>query len=164
MSAYAHSTSPSIVERFAKLTGRARDSALVIARAEEDSLLRSGSGHEAALLAYDPLPAARKLRMPVLIVHGATDLQVPAEDAVRLGATIADAGNRDVTVCVLPNVYHVLLADRSGDWRRYITLPSLIAPAAARGLIADWLVTQLGTNDGRRKSRSCLANNAAGDQ
>ena len=72
MSAYAHSTRPSIVASFAKLTGRARDSALVIARAEEDSLLRSGSGHEAALLAYDPLPAARKLRMPVLIVHGAT--------------------------------------------------------------------------------------------
>jgi len=116
------------------------------------------------LLAYDPLPAARKLEMPVLIVHGATDMQVPAEDAVRLGATIVDAGNRDVTVCVLPNVDHVLLADRSGDWRCYITLPSLIAPAAARGLIADWLVAQLGIDDRRSNTRSCLANNANGDQ
>ena len=131
------------VERFAHLSGSTRDSALAIGRAEDDSLLRNGRGHDAALLAYDPLPAARQLCIPVLIVHGATDLQVPAEDAHRLAAALRETGNRDVTVHVIPDVDHVLLADRSGDWRRYIALPSLIAPASARGLIADWLVTRL---------------------
>ncbi len=131
------------VERFAHLSGRARDSALAIGRAEDDSLLRSGRGHDAALVAYDPLPAARQLCIPVLIVHGGTDLQVPAEDAHRLAAILREKGNRDVTVHVIPDVDHVLLADRNGDWRRYIALPSLIAPASARGLIADWFVTRL---------------------
>ena len=132
------------VERFAHLSGRARDPALAIGRNEDDSLLANGRGHDAALVAYDPLPAARQLCIPVLIVHGATDLQVPAEDASRLGAAMLKTGNRDVTVRVIPDVDHVLLADRSGDWRRYIAFPSLIAPASARGLIADWLVTRLG--------------------
>lgn len=132
------------VERFAHLSGRARDSALAIGRKEDDSLLASGRGHDAALVAYDPLPAARRLCIPVLIVHGASDLQVPAEDAPRLSAAMVETGNRDVTVRVIPGVDHVLLADRSGDWRRYIALPSLIAPASARGSIADWLVSRLG--------------------
>ena len=144
----AHQTRTS-VERFARLTGGARDSALVVARAEDDSLLKSGRGHDAELLRYDPLPVARRLRMPVLIVHGATDLQVPAEDALRLGRILQEAGNRDVTVRVLPDVDHVLLADRSGDWRRYVTLPSLIAPDSVRGLIADWLVARFGMNGGQ---------------
>lgn len=132
------------VERFARLSGRARDSALAVGLAEDESLLKRGRGHDAALVAYDPLPAARRLCIPVLIVHGATDLQVPAEDALRLGAALRETGNRDVTVHVIPNVNHVLLADRSGDWRHYIALPSLVAPAPARGLIADWLVARLG--------------------
>src|SRR5882762_1571704 len=80
------------------------------------------------------------LCIPALVVHGATDLQIPAEDALRLGAALRETGNRDVTVHIFPNVDHVLLADRSGDWRHYVALPSLIAPAPARGLIADWLV------------------------
>ena len=124
--------------------GRLLRGAVPIGRAEDDSLLRNGRGHDAALIAYDPLPAARQVCMPVLIVHGATDLQVPAEDAHRLAAALRETGNRGVTVYVIPDVDHVLLADRSGDWRRYIALPSLIAPASARGLIADWLVTRLG--------------------
>ena len=131
------------VERYAGLSGRAADSALAVGDAEDDSLVRSGRGHAAALIAYDPLPAARTLCIPALIVHGATDLQVPAEDASRLGNALRERGNRDVTVRVFPDVDHVLLADRSGDWRHYIALPSLMVPATARGFIADWLVARL---------------------
>lgn len=86
-------------------------------------------------------------------------MQVPVEDAERLGAAIRDAGNRDVTVCVLPGVNHVLLSDLSGDWRHYIALPSLIAPAVVRGLIADWLTDKLGADNRRRDGRSCLPSN-----
>ena len=132
------------VERFAHLSGNARDSALAAGRKEDDSLSTFGHGHDAALLAYDPLPAARRLCVPVLVMHGATDMQVPAEDAPRLGAVLSESGNRDVTVRVIPDVDHVLLADRSGDWRRYIALPSLIAPGLVRGIIANWLVERLG--------------------
>ncbi|CAN5788278.1 hypothetical protein BH11GEM1_BH11GEM1_03500 [soil metagenome] len=40
-------------------------------------------------------------------------------------------------------------ADRSGDWRRYVALPSLISPDYVRGLIADWLVARFGMNGGQ---------------
>ena len=79
----------------------------------------------------------------MLVVHGATDLQVPANDAERLAAALRNGGNTDVTVRVFPGVDHVLLIDRSGDWRRYIAVPSLVAPAVVRGTIADWFVRQL---------------------
>jgi len=131
-------------ERFAGHSGKRLDSALAVGRAEDEALAKNGHGHEAALLAYDPMPAARWLCIPALILHGATDLQVPAEDAARLGDAIRETGNGDVTVHVFPNVNHVLLADPGGDWRHYVALPSLIAPAPVRGLIADWLVKKLG--------------------
>lgn len=130
-------------ERFIGLRDSALTATLAAARAEDDSVLRVGSGHEAALLAFDPEAAARWVRVPVLVVHGTTDLQVPVEDAARLATALRAGGNADVTVRVFPGVDHVLLADPSGDWRRYIAVPSLIAPAAVRGTIADWLVQQL---------------------
>lgn len=135
-------------ERYRGLAGPALDAALAAARAEDDSVLRAvaggrARGHDAALLAYDPLPAAGRLRVPALVVHGATDLQVPAEDAGRLASAIRAGGNADVTVRVVPGINHVLLADPVGDWRRYLTVPSLVAPGAVRGVVADWLVARL---------------------
>ncbi len=130
-------------ERFMGLRDSALTVALAAARAEDDSVLRLGRGHEAALLAFDPEAAARGVRVPVLVVHGATDLQVPVEDAAKLATALRAGGNAGVTVRVFPGVDHVLMADSSGDWRRYIAVPSLIAPAAVRGTIADWLVQQL---------------------
>ena len=82
-------------KRFSALRDSALTAALAAARAEDDSVLRVGRGHEAALLAFDPEAAARRVRVPVLVVHGATDLQVPAEDAVRLAAALRAAGNTD---------------------------------------------------------------------
>lgn|GEM_PF-1345263 len=140
LSAYQNRVS---AERFMGLRDSALMAALAAARAEDDSVLQVGRGHEAALLAFDPEAAARYVRVPVLVVHGATDLQVPVDDAALLATALRAGGNADVTVRVFPGVDHVLLADRSGDWRRYIALPSLIAPAAVRGTIADWLVQQL---------------------
>lgn len=140
LSAYQNRVS---AERFMGLRDSALMAALAAARAEDDSVLRVGRGHEAALLAFDPEAAARYVRVPVLVVHGATDLQVPVDDAARLATALRAGGNAAVTVRVFPGVDHVLLADRSGDWRRYIAVPSLIAPAAVRGAIADWLVQQL---------------------
>jgi pimeloyl-ACP methyl ester carboxylesterase len=130
-------------QRFVGLRDSALTATLAAARAEDDSVLRVGRGHEAALLAFDPEAAARRVRVPILVVHGAIDLQVPVEDASRLAAALRAGGNADVTVRVFAGVDHVLLADASGDWRRYIAVPSLIAPAVVRGTIADWLVQQL---------------------
>ncbi|MDQ2667740.1 MAG: alpha/beta hydrolase, partial [Gemmatimonadota bacterium] len=140
-------------ERFLGLRDSALTAALAAARAEDDSLIRVGHGHEAALLAFDPEAAARRVGVPVLVVHGATDLQVPAADADRLAAALRSGGNSDVTVRVFPGIDHVLLTDASGDWRRYIAVPSLVTPAVVRGTIADWFVRHLAQPVSRQNIR-----------
>jgi alpha-beta hydrolase superfamily lysophospholipase len=96
-------------------------------------------------LDYDPLPTARRLRAPVLILQGATDRQVAPEQAEELAAAIRSGGNRDVTVRVLPGLDHLFLADPSGtpDPAHYASLPSKDLPRRVLDGIADWLEGKL---------------------
>ncbi|MFL5509929.1 MAG: alpha/beta hydrolase family protein, partial [Gemmatimonadaceae bacterium] len=48
-------------------------------------------------LAYAPDITARKVKVPALILQGATDRQVPVEQAEKLATAIRSDGNRDVT-------------------------------------------------------------------
>lgn len=60
------------------------------------------------LYAYDPAAALATLRgLPILVVSGGKDVQVPAEDGARL-ATAAKQGGADVTAVVAPDADHVL--------------------------------------------------------
>lgn len=93
---------------------------------------------------YDPAPTARKVKAPTLIVQGATDRQVPASEAEKLAALIRSGGNADVTVRVLPNVNHLFLADTSGDFAKYSSLPTNVVGSAVLGAIADWAAQRLG--------------------
>jgi uncharacterized protein len=93
---------------------------------------------------YDPLATARRVRTPVLILHGATDLQVTADQAPELAAAFREGGNRDVTVRVFPNTNHLFLDDPSGVYSGYATLPSKTVRAEVLGVLADWLVPRLG--------------------
>jgi len=56
----------------------------------------------------DPTEPLRRLRIPVLIVNGEKDLQIPAEEADRIKEAIEESGNQDVTVYVLPDFNHLL--------------------------------------------------------
>jgi dipeptidyl aminopeptidase/acylaminoacyl peptidase len=70
-------------------------------------------------LSHDPLPAARKVSSPTLILHGDRDTQVPVAHAHRLAAAMRQGGNEDVTVVVLEDHNHLLLKDTDGGFRRY---------------------------------------------
>lgn len=96
-------------------------------------------------LDYDPLPTARRLAVPVLILQGATDRQVPAEQAEELAAAIRSGGNGDVAVRVFPDVNHLFLPDPEGtaDVARYAALPSKQLPPEVLGTLADWLTRKL---------------------
>ena len=94
-------------------------------------------------MSYDPLPAARRLRAPVLILHGATDRQVSAEQAEELASAIRAGGNRDVTVRIFPEMNHLLVQDPSGAYGGYATLPSHAVRPDLLGAVADWLVARL---------------------
>jgi uncharacterized protein len=93
---------------------------------------------------YDPLATARRVRTPVLILHGATDLQVSADQVPELAAAFREGGNRDVTSHVFPRTNHLFLEDASGVYNGYVTLPSKAVKPEILGTLADWVVVKLG--------------------
>jgi alpha-beta hydrolase superfamily lysophospholipase len=126
-----------------RLAGAALDSAMVAARKGIDSLAVNDPWF-GFFIAHDPLPVARKLSKPrVLLLQGETDRQVSAEQVDELAAAFKASGNRDVTVHKLPATDHLFLPDPSGDPAGYATLPSSQVPATTLGLIADWLASRL---------------------
>lgn len=92
---------------------------------------------------YDPIPAAGRVHVPVLILQGATDRQVTPEQADTLAAALRAGGDRDVTVRVFPATDHLFLADPSGASSGYAALPSKAVRPEVLGAIADWLAERL---------------------
>jgi alpha-beta hydrolase superfamily lysophospholipase len=97
----------------------------------------------AYFLAYDPIPTVRRVRQPVLILQGATDLQVTADQAPMLERALRDAGNRNVTVHVFKDRNHLFLRDASGSPAGYGALTDTRVDSEVMGTLADWLVSTL---------------------
>ncbi|HXQ76751.1 MAG TPA: prolyl oligopeptidase family serine peptidase, partial [Gemmatimonadaceae bacterium] len=94
-------------------------------------------------LAYDPDTAAKRVSVPVLILQGANDRQVPAAQAEKLAAAIRVGGNKDVTVHVFPNRNHLFIVDPLGNPQNYSRLPTNKIDSEVLGVIADWLTDKL---------------------
>jgi dienelactone hydrolase len=126
------------------LAGAALDSAFAAGVAGRDSAAAEVPWVR-WFMEHDPLPVARRLRAPVLILQGATDRQVTADQAGELQAAIRAGGNRDVTVRVFPALNHLFLADPAGtpDPAAYARLPEKRVPAEVLGTLADWLARRL---------------------
>jgi alpha-beta hydrolase superfamily lysophospholipase len=88
---------------------------------------------------YDPLPTARRVRVPTLILQGETDRQVTADQATELAAALRAGGNQNVTLRTFPRMNHLLLDDASGDPKGYDALPSHAVRRDLLGVLADWL-------------------------
>jgi dipeptidyl aminopeptidase/acylaminoacyl peptidase len=94
-------------------------------------------------MSYDPGPTARQVKAPTLILQGATDRQVPPDQAEKLAALIRAGGNRDVTVRVFPATNHLFVEDADGDFYAYDKLRTNRIRADVLGALADWLVARL---------------------
>lgn len=92
---------------------------------------------------HDPLAVAARVRVPALLVQGATDRQVPAEQAEELAAALRKSGGTDVTVRVFPDRNHLLLPDRDGNPARYGGLTQRQLGADVLGPIVDWIVKRV---------------------
>jgi uncharacterized protein len=131
------------IERLHPAPGPARDSVLAAAD-EQVRELAEGQTWLRFFLDHDPLPTARRVRRtPVLILHGATDRQVTAEQAEALAAAFRAGGNPDVSVKVLPGVNHLLLRDPDGDPAGYHALPDRRVAGEVLGALADWTASRL---------------------
>ena len=132
-----------IVDRDTSLTPAKRDSILRAARAALAPDKQSNPWIK-AWMAYDPAPIARRVKAATLILQGATDRQVPVDQAEKLAALIRAGGNRDVTVRIFPSTNHLFVEDPSGDFQSYDKLKSNTIKPTVLGALADWLVNRLG--------------------
>lgn len=111
--------------------------------AELDSAAEAGHPRIAFWMDFDALATVRRVRAPVLVLHGAVDLIVPPEHSQRVAGALEEAGNEDVTVRVFDGLNHVFLRDPVGDRKGWAALPCFSMPAEVRGEIAEWLVERL---------------------
>lgn len=80
-------------------------------------------------LDYDPAQALRQVCCPVLALYGEKDLQVPAEmNRKALEAALDRAGNKRVTIRVLPGANHLFQPAKTGSPSEYATLPKEFVP------------------------------------
>jgi len=90
-------------------------------------------------LTYDPRPALRKVRCPVLAIGGEKDLQVPARENLReIAKALRAGGNRDATVRVMPRLNHLFQTAKTGAPSEYGRIEETISPAALK-VIGDWI-------------------------
>lgn len=130
------------IERRMHLTGAALDSAIRANEPAREAQLAS-SAWLRFWFDYDPRATAKRLRMPVLIVQGATDTQVTPDQAEELASAIRSGGNRDVTVKVIPETNHLLVHDPDGSFTNYSTLTSFDVNPPVLAAIADWLAVRM---------------------
>lgn len=90
-------------------------------------------------ITYDPRPALRKVRVPVLAMDGALDLQVPpGEDLAAIAAALKEGGNHDYRIVELPKLNHLFQTAATGSPAEYAQSNETFSPAALE-IIADWI-------------------------
>lgn len=93
---------------------------------------------------YDPRPALRKVRVPVLALVGEKDVQVPPGENLRaIAAALKEGGNKDHTVKELAGLNHLFQTCKTGSLAEYGRSEETFAPSALK-LISDWILKRTG--------------------
>ena len=93
---------------------------------------------------YDPQPALRRIRVPVLAIGGSLDLQVPPnENLSAIGAALKSAGNTDYRTVILPGLNHLFQAATTGMPTEYATISETFSPVAL-DIIGVWINERFG--------------------
>jgi pimeloyl-ACP methyl ester carboxylesterase len=89
-------------------------------------------------IGYDPRPALRGMKCPVLAINGGRDIQVPPNENL---AAIREAlaGNRDVRVKELPGLNHLFQTCTTCTIGEYPLLEETMAPAALDEM-SNWIL------------------------
>lgn len=92
---------------------------------------------------YDPLATIGKVRQPILIMQGALDRQITAEQASMIEKAAKGSGNKDVTLHLFPNLNHLFLPAKTGAFSEYSTLETNIIGDDVLRVLGDWLEVKL---------------------
>jgi len=129
------------------LTDVEKERALEKSMNELDHALARGEGSPwfRSFLEYMPLPAAKKVTCPALILHGDKDAHIPVDHSELLEKVMKASGNEDVTLVIFQNHNHLFLEDPNGNISGY---PDLLrhtnqVPDDVLRTITDWLQSRL---------------------
>ncbi len=127
-----------------KLTQTQKDSALAAIPRTVDSLAASDPWWD-FILKFDPSATARRIRGPaVLIITGANDQQADPKEVTQWAGAFFEAGNRDLTAIVVPDVNHLFIHDKDGFPGGYAKLPPpLKVEQHVVGSVVEWLAQRL---------------------
>jgi hypothetical protein len=93
---------------------------------------------------YDPVPALRQTKCPVLALIGSLDTQVlPDQNLPVIEAALKAGGNQDFRVERLPGLNHLFQTAKTGAPSEYGQIEETMAPSALQ-LIGDWLAARVG--------------------
>lgn len=94
-------------------------------------------------LSHDPGQDWARVTAPVLGIFGANDTQVDAEqNSAALQAALEQAGNKDVTIQVLPTANHLFQDAVTGGVEEYATLAPQLMPEFLEA-ISQWLLARV---------------------
>ena len=132
------------IENDASITPADREKALAEAMIQQDANVKeSTEAWRRSIQDRDPLPTARRLHMPVLILQGSTDRAVSPEDAVLLERAIREGGNRRVERLLFPGVNHHFQRDAVGAREGYDHLPTQDLAPEVLDTLCKWLPATL---------------------
>ena len=90
-------------------------------------------------LSYNPEPALKKLKCPVLALNGEKDLQVSAKENLPIiKKALTGAGNTNFKVLEIPGVNHLFQTATTGSPAEYAGIKETISPEVL-DIIGDWL-------------------------
>jgi len=91
---------------------------------------------------YDPAPALRTVKCPVLAIGGSKDLQVPPnQNLPAIRKALEDGGNHNFEVEELPGLNHLFQTAPTGAPSEYSEIEETIAPVVL-DKIASWILKQ----------------------
>ncbi len=95
-------------------------------------------------LTYDPVPALKSVKCPVLALYGGNDLQVsPEVNSGPVEAALVEAGNADHTVKTFEAMNHLFQTATTGLPTEYPQIQETMAPEVLT-FIGDWIVERFG--------------------
>jgi len=144
-------------DRLIAIAAAVPDSAAALAQMRQEAPALGVSPEEAAMyassyleptihdiLAQDPTPDLRRLRMPVLALTGALDTETPAASQLpALREQLKLAGNSQVTTLEVPQVNHFFQTNEPGQEKSIYDNPETFSPLELR-LLTTWLMQQAG--------------------
>ena len=95
-------------------------------------------------LTYDPRPALKKVKCPVLAINGEKDLQVvPEQNLPEIEKALKAGGNSKCKFVTLPKLNHLFQTCNTGHLAEYGIINETIAPIAL-STMAEWIREQTG--------------------